>query len=55
VLTARAVPANQMTADKAQAARQDADALPATDAVTRASKARAVDRARGMAKVAAKG
>jgi F-type H+-transporting ATPase subunit epsilon len=54
VLTAKAIPANDVTAEKAQAARTEAEALTATDDVGRANRTRALDRARGMAKVAAK-
>ena len=54
VLTARAIPAKDVTAEKAQAARAEAEALAATDDVGRTNRTRALDRARGMAKVAAK-
>lgn len=54
VLTAKAIPAKDVTAEKAQAARTEAEALTATDDVGRANRAKALDRARGMAKVAAK-
>ena len=59
VLTPRAVKASEVTAAKAaeataQAARAEAEALTATDEVSRTNRAKALDRARGMAKVAAK-
>lgn len=52
VLTAKAAPATEVTADKAEAAVREADALPAGNAVERANKAKARDRAQGMKKVA---
>jgi F-type H+-transporting ATPase subunit epsilon len=55
VLTPKAIPAKDVTAEKAEAARAEAEALPSTDEVTRNNRNRALDRARGMAKVAAKG
>jgi F-type H+-transporting ATPase subunit epsilon len=54
VLTQKAIPAKDVTAEKAEAARAEADGLAATDEVTRTNRNRAVARARGMAKVAAK-
>jgi len=54
VLTPKALPAAEVTADKAQAARAEAEAITSIDAVTRASRARALARARGLEKVAAK-
>jgi len=54
VLTAKALPAIDVTADKATAAVLDADALPSGNAVERANKTKARDRAAGMKKVAAK-
>jgi F-type H+-transporting ATPase subunit epsilon len=54
VLTQKAIPAKDVTAEKADAARAEADALAATDEVTRTNRNRALERARGMAKVAAK-
>jgi F-type H+-transporting ATPase subunit epsilon len=54
VLTARAIPAKDVTAEKAQAARAEAEAIAGTDEVSRTNRAKALDRARGMAKVAAK-
>jgi F-type H+-transporting ATPase subunit epsilon len=54
VLTARAEPAEKITADVAAQAGTDAEALPANTATERANKARARDRAQGMKKVAAK-
>ncbi|MBA4065246.1 MAG: F0F1 ATP synthase subunit epsilon [Isosphaera sp.] len=54
VLTARAVPAAEVTADKAAAAAAEAEALPSGNAVERANKTKAQERARGMKQVAAK-
>jgi F-type H+-transporting ATPase subunit epsilon len=54
VLTAKATPAADVTAAAAEKALADSEALPATTAVERASKARARDRATGMKKVAAR-
>ncbi len=55
VLTPKALPAREVTAEKAQAARTEAEAITGTDAAARANRAKALDRARGLAKVAAKG
>jgi F-type H+-transporting ATPase subunit epsilon len=54
VLTAKAQPAEEVTAAVAEAAAAEVEALPATNAVERASKAKARDRAAGLKKVAAK-
>lgn len=54
VLTAKAMPAAEVTAAMAEAANTEAEALPATNAVERANKSKARDRAQGMKKVAAK-
>lgn len=54
VLTSKAEEAAKITADAAARAATDAEALPATNAVERANKAKARDRAAGMKKVAAK-
>lgn len=54
VLTAKAIPAADITTAAAEQASTDANALPASNAVERANKARARDRAQGMKKVAAK-
>ncbi len=54
VLTANAKPAETVTAEMASAAATEADALPATNPVERANKAKARDRAAGLKKVAAK-
>src|SRR5437016_2812114 len=54
VLTAKAVPAEQITGTMAETAASEAEALPAGNAGERAAKAKARDRARGMKKVAAK-
>ena len=52
VLTAKALPAAAVTAEKAEKASVDAEAMPATNAVERANKTKARDRAQGMKKVA---
>ncbi len=54
VLTPRATPAREVTAQQAEAARTEAEAITGTDAVARTNRARALDRARGLAKVAAR-
>ena len=54
VLTSRAEEATKITADDAARAATEAEALPTTNAVERANKAKARDRAQGMKKVAAK-
>jgi F-type H+-transporting ATPase subunit epsilon len=54
VLTAKAMPAAEVTAAMADAARREAEALPAGNAVERANKAKARDRAQGLAKVVGK-
>jgi F-type H+-transporting ATPase subunit epsilon len=54
VLTAGAQPAEKVTADAAAAAREQAEALPTSNAVERANKEKARDRAAGMKKVAAR-
>ncbi len=54
VLTANAKPAETVTADMASAAATEADALPATNPVERANKAKARDRAAGLKRVAAR-
>lgn len=54
VLTAHARPATEVTAEMADAARTEAEALPAGNALERANKAKARDRAAGMKRVAAK-
>jgi F-type H+-transporting ATPase subunit epsilon len=54
VLTARAVPAEKLTADAATSARNAADALPATTPVERENRTKAIARAQGMAQVVAK-
>ena len=54
VLTANARPASEITLEMAESARGEAEALPASNAVERANKARARDRAAGMKKVAIK-
>src|SRR5919108_1797388 len=45
VLTPKALPAREVTAEKAQAARAEAEAMTAADAAGRANKAKALDRA----------
>jgi F-type H+-transporting ATPase subunit epsilon len=54
VLTARAEEATKITSEMATAAATEAEALPTTNAVERANKAKARDRASGLKKVAAK-
>lgn len=54
VLTSRAEEASHITAEMATTAAAQAEALPATNAVERANKAKARDRAQGLKKVAAK-
>ena len=54
VLTANAKPAETVTAEMASAAATEAEALPTTNAVERANKTKARDRAAGLKKVAAK-
>ena len=54
VLTANARPASEITSAMADAARTEAEALPIGNAVERANKAKARDRAAGMKKVAGK-
>ena len=54
VLTANAKPAETVTADLAAAAATEAAVLPTTNAVERANKTKARDRAAGLKKVAAK-
>jgi F-type H+-transporting ATPase subunit epsilon len=54
VLTANARPASDITTALADEARALAEALPTSNAVERASKARARDRASGLKKVATK-
>ena len=54
VLTPRAQKAEDVSAAAAERARTAAEALPAGNAVERENRTRALDRARGMTKVAAK-
>ena len=54
VLTSKAEEAAKITPEMATAAATAAEALPAMNAVERANKAKARDRAQGMKKVAAK-
>lgn len=54
VLTARAVPADKLSADAVTTARTAADALPSNNPVERETRTKAVARAQGMAKVLAK-
>lgn len=54
VLTATARPAETVNADMAAQAAADAEGLPSSNAVERANKAKARDRAAGMKKVAAR-
>ena len=52
VLTAKAVPADKVTAASATAARAAADALPGVTTLERETRAKAVARAQGLAAVA---
>jgi F-type H+-transporting ATPase subunit epsilon len=54
VLTARAITSEKITPDSAATARTAADALPSTNSVERETRTKAIARAQGMAKVAAK-
>jgi len=54
VLTAKAVTAADVTAAKVEEAMAQAEALPASNALERANKTRARERATGMKKVAAR-
>ncbi len=54
ILTAKAMNAATVTAEIADRARAEAEALPSGNAVERANKARARDRALGLRKVAAR-
>ncbi len=54
VLTAKSMPAAEVTPAKATDARSVADAMPATNAIERANREKALNRARGMAHVVAK-
>ncbi len=54
VLTAKAVEATKLSTDGAAKARIEADALPSANNVERGSRNKAIARAQGMAKVAAK-
>jgi F-type H+-transporting ATPase subunit epsilon len=54
VLTAKAMKAEEVTPHKADEAAIQAEAMPSGNAVERANKSRARDRASGMKKVAAK-
>lgn len=54
VLTAKAIKAENVTSAAAEKAATDAEAMPSSNAVERANKTKARDRAQGMKKVAAK-
>ena len=54
ILTAKAMKASDVSVASAEQARTEAEALPSGNAVERANKAKARDRALGMKKVAAK-
>jgi F-type H+-transporting ATPase subunit epsilon len=54
VLTSKAEEAAKITSEMATAAATEAEALPTTNAVERANKAKARERAQGLKKVAAK-
>lgn len=55
VLTARAFPASTVTAAMCQEAEQQANAMPTTTPLEREHRNKAQERARGLARVAAKG
>lgn len=55
VLTARAIAPDKLTPESVTTARAAAEALPSTNAVERDTRTKALARAQGMAKVAAKG
>jgi F-type H+-transporting ATPase subunit epsilon len=55
VLTARAISPEKLTPESVATARAAAEALPSTNAVERENRTKALARAQGMAKVAAKG
>jgi F-type H+-transporting ATPase subunit epsilon len=55
VLTARALAPDKLTPDAVATARAAAEALPSNNAVERDTRTKALARAQGMAKVAAKG
>ena len=48
VLTQKAIPAKDVTAEQAQSARAEAEALTATDEVSRTNRTKALDRARAQ-------
>jgi F-type H+-transporting ATPase subunit epsilon len=54
VLTARAVPADEVTAETARQAAAAVESMPVGTAAERANKATARDRAQGLKKVAAR-
>ena len=54
VLTAKAIEACKVTSDMSAKARNDADALAATNNIERENRNKAIARAQGIAKVAAK-
>ena len=54
VLTARAIASDKLTPDSVTTARTAAEALPVTNTLERENRDKAVARAQGMAKVAAK-
>lgn len=55
VLTARAIAPDKLTPESVATARATAEALPSTNAAERDTRTKALARAQGMAKVAAKG
>lgn len=54
VLTARALPANEVTTAMVEAAQAEAEAMPMSNPVERANRTKARERAAGLKKVAAK-
>jgi F-type H+-transporting ATPase subunit epsilon len=54
ILTPRAIPVAEITAEQAARAQSEAEALPSTNPVERATRQKAQERARGMARIMAK-
>lgn len=54
VLTARAIPQDELTAARVTSATQEADAMPVTDTLSRENKQKAQARAKAMARLLAK-
>jgi F-type H+-transporting ATPase subunit epsilon len=54
VLTPKAIPANEVTPAVAEQARMAAEAMPESNPAEQATRQRAIERAKGMARIAAK-